>query len=244
MKNQYVGDVGDYGKYGLLRFLANKGIKIGVNWYYTDKDDSTDGNKIDYLKDENERIYDPLLFAKLKSMQERNISYIEKNDIIPNAIFYNKQLNTKDTDAKERKAVRDNWHNDALKTLQKAELIFSDPDNGSIEDKYATRKNGEKYISLKELEHYYHREQDVVYYCHRARRNDVKWKQKMQELSAICNDVKIIVLTFRRGTQRSYIFGIHPERYEFYNNVINEFMKTEWGTVSIKKKTIPFMREL
>jgi hypothetical protein len=30
MKNQYVGDIGDYGKYGLLRFLANRGIRIGV----------------------------------------------------------------------------------------------------------------------------------------------------------------------------------------------------------------------
>ena len=38
MKNQYVGDIGDYGKYGLLRFLSNRGIKIGINWYLT-KDD-------------------------------------------------------------------------------------------------------------------------------------------------------------------------------------------------------------
>ena len=36
MKNQYVGDIGDYGKYGLLRFLAEKGIRIGVNWYLTE----------------------------------------------------------------------------------------------------------------------------------------------------------------------------------------------------------------
>ena len=31
MKNQYVGDIGDYGKYGLLRFLARQGIRIGIN---------------------------------------------------------------------------------------------------------------------------------------------------------------------------------------------------------------------
>ena len=30
MKNQYVGDIGDYGKYGLLRFLAKHGICIEV----------------------------------------------------------------------------------------------------------------------------------------------------------------------------------------------------------------------
>ncbi len=38
MKNQYVADIGDYGKYGLLRFLARKGIKVGVNWYLTPDD--------------------------------------------------------------------------------------------------------------------------------------------------------------------------------------------------------------
>lgn len=39
MKNQYVGDIGDYGKYGLLRFLASYGIKIGVNWFLTENDE-------------------------------------------------------------------------------------------------------------------------------------------------------------------------------------------------------------
>lgn len=49
MKNQYVGDIGDYGKYGLLRFLANHGICIGVNWYLTENDESSDGKFTDYL---------------------------------------------------------------------------------------------------------------------------------------------------------------------------------------------------
>ena len=43
MKNQYVGDIGDYGKYGLLRFLSNHGIRIGINWYLTENDRSNDG---------------------------------------------------------------------------------------------------------------------------------------------------------------------------------------------------------
>ena len=35
MKSQYIGDIGDYGKYGLLRFLESNGIRLGVNWYMT-----------------------------------------------------------------------------------------------------------------------------------------------------------------------------------------------------------------
>lgn len=42
MKNQYIGDIGDYGKYGMLRYLEKSGIKIGVNWYLTENDDSND----------------------------------------------------------------------------------------------------------------------------------------------------------------------------------------------------------
>ena len=68
MKNQYVGDIGDYGKYGLLRFLANKGIKIGVNWYLTENDLTNDGNKTDYLKDDKEKlnIYNKCLMRNFK----------------------------------------------------------------------------------------------------------------------------------------------------------------------------------
>ena len=51
MKDQYFGDAGDYGKYGLLRFIAEKGIKIGVHWYLTDSDDSNDGKHTAYLSD-------------------------------------------------------------------------------------------------------------------------------------------------------------------------------------------------
>ena len=56
MKNQYVGDIGDYGKYGLLRFLSNRGIKIGINWYLTEDDKSSDGKFIEYLKKPVDRV--------------------------------------------------------------------------------------------------------------------------------------------------------------------------------------------
>ena len=44
MKNQYFGDAGDYGKYSLLKFLAEHDAKIAVNWYLTEKDDRS-GNE-------------------------------------------------------------------------------------------------------------------------------------------------------------------------------------------------------
>ena len=35
MKNQYAGDVGDYTKLGILRWLEKVGLSIGLNWYLT-----------------------------------------------------------------------------------------------------------------------------------------------------------------------------------------------------------------
>ena len=67
MKNQYVGDIGDYGKYSLLRDFINAGVKIGVNWYLTENDDTNDGKFTDYLENKDEyRRYDPELFDVLK----------------------------------------------------------------------------------------------------------------------------------------------------------------------------------
>ncbi len=33
MQDRYAGDVGDYGKIGLLKCLQAHGFTIGVNWY-------------------------------------------------------------------------------------------------------------------------------------------------------------------------------------------------------------------
>ncbi len=42
MKNQYVADIGDFGKYSLFRAFAEEGIKVGINWYLTADDASND----------------------------------------------------------------------------------------------------------------------------------------------------------------------------------------------------------
>src|SRR5258708_2505541 len=57
MQNRYVGDVGDYGKYALLRALcrstAAKSIRLGVIWcLFPDEHQSNDGKHISYLDDQ------------------------------------------------------------------------------------------------------------------------------------------------------------------------------------------------
>ena len=66
MKNQYVGDIGDFGKYSMLRAFINAGIKVGVNWYLTEDDGSNDGKFTDYLNKGVLRKYCPEVFDVLK----------------------------------------------------------------------------------------------------------------------------------------------------------------------------------
>ena len=66
MQNRYTGDIGDFGKLGLLRQLSQTGLSIGVNWYLTpDETHNGDGRHIGYLKNDAFRICDEQLWSAL-----------------------------------------------------------------------------------------------------------------------------------------------------------------------------------
>lgn len=47
MQNRFVGDIEDFGKYGMLRFVASADYRLGVNWYFTDDGQGSAGNLTD-----------------------------------------------------------------------------------------------------------------------------------------------------------------------------------------------------
>ena len=223
MKNQYVGDIGDYGKYGLLRYLSLNGVSIGVNWYLTENDGSTDGKFVSYLKNEKERIYDPIVYDSLKRIafdKDKTVLGIENANLFSKVSYYHEIL---------RQHGRDEWHGKALDALQDMQLVFCDPDNGPIGKKKLGRKDSEKYVAPNEMIDYYERGQDVVYYCQKARRTPVQWEVTKNEMRNYISEAEIIVLTYHRGTQRSYIFVVHPNRYNVYLSLIKKLLDTSWG---------------
>lgn len=243
MKNQYVGDVGDYGKYGLLRFFAIHGVTVGVNWYLTEDDGTNDGKHTSYLDKPEEQLYDPVVYGALKSLADRagkTVRMVEDAGIIPGALYYSAILNTTDFPWKERKAIRNKWHMKALETLKGVQLVFADPDNGTIGKKSPAGKSAEKFTLPEELADYYRRGQNVVYYCQKARRTEEQWEEKKREMHRFLPDAKLCAVTFRRGTQRSYIFAVHPSEDLLYRNLLKEFLATAWGTAGKKQ---PFVYE-
>ena len=234
MKNQYVGDIGDYGKYGLLRFLASHGIKIGVNWYLTENDGSTDGKFTTYLKNPADRVYDPELFDALQNIADhpdKTVKMIKQAGIIPDAEFFGEMLKSSSLKADAREWNRRLWFNNSTLMLGNAELIFADPDNGISYRKTARTKDSEKFILPEDVAEYYNSGRNVVYYCHKGRRKQEAWEQAKAEIRNHIRDAQILAVTFHRGTQRSYIFVLHPDCYMRYEKIITAFLDSEWGSM-------------
>ena len=247
MKNQYFGDIGDYGKYGLLRYLAGHGITIAVNWYLTKGDESNDGNIRGYLAKENNRVYDPELFDVLKAMcdrKEKNVIRFASLGMISGAIYFNTiiepVLSTMTVSEKQR--ARERWHQKALEECCGTNLVFLDPDNGLRAGRPSAKKDAVKYVYSSEVADYYERGQDVVYYCHKGRRTDAQWEKAKHLMQEDCPSAVLMGVTYHRGTQRSYIFVIHPEREQLYRDLLKGFLETTWKdcfTDEFKAKTPP-----
>ena len=198
MKNQYVGDIGDYGKYGLLRYLAENGIRIGVNWYLTRDDGSADGKFTGYLSDPaaTDRGCDPELYDALKKIllrrdpSERTVQEIEETSLIPNATYYGQWLRSADLEPSARELERRLWFNNSCLLLESADLIFADPDNGISFQKTARTKDSEKYILPEEVAAYYSDGKDVVYYCHKGRRKPEAWEKAKTDIRRYIRDAQ------------------------------------------------------
>lgn len=107
MQNRYVGDIGDFGKYHLLKSLCmgdnnEHGLSLGVVWYLVpDENHNDDGKHIRYLEQTNSNLTrfrkgDPALYdslSKIIKAGRRNVSLIRESKVLPeNTVFYEEPL--------------------------------------------------------------------------------------------------------------------------------------------------------
>lgn len=138
MRDSYVADVGDFGKYALLNALAGSDLRLGVLWCRNSEPDETqDGCFTAYpeLRPCDPNLYERL--AKTLKNKERTLSQVENNDILPtNTLFYGTAIPAPmvpcfSAAAREAQTqLRAAWFEDGFTKLSKAELVFLDPDNG------------------------------------------------------------------------------------------------------------------
>ena len=238
MKNQYVGDIGDYGKYSLLRAFTDAGVKVGINWYLTENDGSNDGKFTDYLKKDDLRRYNPTVFDTLKTIafnNNKSVSDIEKSGLLHGAVYYSEVLSSK-AKPSEREDKRKQWFENSLDIFKDTELIFMDPDNGLLENYDASKQGAEKYVLQNEVEAYYKDGHNVVYYCHKGRRKLNDWFKYKSIMFETIPDAKPVVLTYHKGSQRSYIFLVHDKDFARYRRILDQFM-SQWRSLFTEEYT-------
>ena len=156
MRDSYVGDIGDFVKYGLLWKLAC-GRRLGVAWYkQTDSDParSNDGRHTDYLdRPEEWRYLDHELFdglGKLVRDGRRTIGAVQRSGLLNDAVFADEPLDVSPVPWRDRERWRREWFERIRARLKGCDLFFADPDNGlyPIENFKYTRKESSKRISL------------------------------------------------------------------------------------------------
>lgn len=232
MKNQYVGDIGDYGKYSLLRAFAEAGVKIGVNWYLTDDDGSNDGKFKGYLREGTLRKYSPVVFDTLKKVVSDgngSVRAIQDSGIIPEAQYFSAPVIFTGTPA-ERTEKRDKWLWKSIWTLGLSDLVFLDPDNGLMEKDDPSQKNAEKYVLPREVLEYWECRHNVVYYCHKGRRTDEQWQNYLRAMRKTMPGTRIIAITYHKGTQRSYVFLVRKMHFEKYRKIIDKILE-DWDGI-------------
>lgn len=155
MQNRYTAEVGDYLKFGILRELS-PGHRLGVAWWlYPDETHNTDGRYVGYLaRPDQWRHLDPDLFdalGEVVSSGKRNVRALEVANLLPGTIFASELIPTNGPIAQRRQA-RHGWFQAVQRTLEAADLVFVDPDNGLEPTgfSYGSSKAG-KSITLDEL---------------------------------------------------------------------------------------------
>ncbi|MCX7381012.1 MAG: hypothetical protein NT133_06230 [Alphaproteobacteria bacterium] len=174
MQHRYVGDIGDFVKFAILRALFPE-HRLGIAWWlYPDENHNEDGRHIDYLNKGMEwRHRDPGLFDSLRSIVDqgvRNISELERSSIIPGAVFANEPIPIPASNA-DRARARRAWFSRAVGALSDCDAVFADPDNGLEPDRYSpsTTKAG-KSIELSEVRRLAANGRCAVVYHHQTRR--------------------------------------------------------------------------
>lgn len=214
MQDRYAGDIGDFGKFGLLKALQKQGFKIGINWYRTEPPESekkADGSfkqkdgryKTGDIPEELKKC-DPALAQKLAKIADdeahRSIAALERAKLVPDAVYYHEPISV---------AQRNEWHQKAIQALSGADLIFLDPDNGLLVDsvKPGTARSV-KYAFYDEVAEYINADKSVVIYNHRCRKPEEQYFADMeQRLKVELKEVKycdIQEITFFKKSVRDY----------------------------------------
>jgi hypothetical protein len=250
VQDRYAGDLGDYLKFGLLRWLAPPGVptspRLGVVWYRTaDETHNDDGKFIAYLKPGHPssgrlRELDPDLYDRLARVvaTERSTAGLAAAGLLDaRTCFFGDLLDFSDlpvTAQAARQARRRSWLQRAMAATIGCDLIFADPDNGIRIAAHlvpAHRTKAVKYAYLDELAAFAGRGQSLVVYHHADRTAAIE-EQARRRLHDIARDVPAVkpvaAVRASRGTTRLFLVATAASRAVYLTDRLAALTASPW----------------
>jgi hypothetical protein len=248
LQNRYVGDLGDFGKYGLLRALCGSAgsvpqLSLGVVWYLVpDEERTNDGSRIQYLSSSGLgvtvfRNCDPELYDALRKIVangRRNVKSIRDDHVLPlGTVFFYEPLtfNRLSRNREGRVAYRHRWLERAYKAMTACDVVFLDPDNGFESRVAPHHKSGPKYVFLDEMKEYLKRGQSLVVYHHLGRRGTAKEQldRQFRRLLALGGGANVFAMLYHRGTARAFFVIEAPAHKPLLLQRANRFRSSLWS---------------
>ncbi|MCC6547363.1 hypothetical protein IT570_09365 [Candidatus Sumerlaeota bacterium] len=225
MKNQYVGDINDYHKYGLLRILTDFGrLRLAVCWMLTDPDTRNDGARIGYLqKDGGFPRHDEELFRALHDVvhkiKVRSVDSIASSGIFMGAKYFSDILT-------DEVSSRDRWLAKLEREARHFDMIFFDPDNGlEVKSVQRGRRNSCKFLYYEELAALTHLPASFIVYQHFPREKREPYvRRRAEELRSATGRR---VSSFRTGSV--VFFLLQPQEGECHFHRVRPALSEKWG---------------
>lgn len=220
MQDRYTGDIGDFGKYGLLKALCGDDLSLGVVWYlFPDEEGSGDGAHVGYLDPSPNNLSrfrdcDPSLYDALGDIVRegaRSVRSVRERGVLPpGTVFYEEPLSFDGMPGigpratRERLEHRERWVRGALEATRNCDVVFVDPDNGLESGTQRHHRLGPKYVYFDELVPYVRRGQSLVVYhsLHYGAPRESQVRGRLQEVNERLG--KAFALLYRPGSGRTF----------------------------------------
>lgn len=238
MQNRFVGDIGDFGKYGMLRCINQSGYSLGINWYLTEDGIDDAGNLTYYLTNPQSDYSecDLELHAALHNLIEngnRDIKSIENSGLFPKETVYFSDVLQPGCDNRLR------WFENSLERLSGCDIVFLDPDNNiaMYDNMYCNQASEVRYAYSREIEAYYRQGSSVIIYNHANRQTKEDFfKRFLFTNGREFTGATVFALKFNRQQVRYYLFVLRPEHAMQVEKQVNLLLNSVWGKQRGTKK--------
>ena len=237
MQNRYVGDLGDFGKFGLLKALRGEpaDLRLGVVWYLNNpREDNADGKHVRYLSNNKDaaqftdcdsRLYSVL--GEVVATKQRSVQVLRERRVLGEGVTFFEKLVPEDG------SLRAPWVDEALHATEASDVVFLDPDNGLAPKSVPmTSPDAKKYVYLREISEFLGREQSVVVYHHLGRLTKAD-EQIRTQIEVIDRDLRpsggTIGVSYHRGTARAYFILMARHHEDRLRSRIDRFLAGPWS---------------